>query len=234
MSRPLMLDGYGCAGLGADGWRDRFDVVILDNDRAALRHAERAGYAVVLGDAPTLLADRGFMRDFVFAHTSPPCQGHSATRELAKAQGRGQGRAIDLIPQTLDALRRLDIPWLIENVNRSPVRHMPGAVRLCGSSFGLRVERHRWFAPSPGLALVGTECDHAAAFDRDPITGKPRPWGVYGKRSDSIPAGGRTVPTAAMGHEVMGVARTVPWKYLCEGLPPAFTRYLAAQVVAAL
>lgn len=34
-----------------------------------------------------------------------------------------------------------------------------------------------------------------------------------------------------MGHEVMGIThRTVPWKYLCEGLPPAFTRHLARQV----
>lgn len=231
MTLPLMLDAYGCAGLGADGYRDHFEVVVLDNDRAALRHAEKAGYAVVHGDAPTLLRDRGFMRPFVFAHTSPPCQGHSSLRKLAIAQGKGQGRAVDLIPTTLEALSALDIPWVIENVNRSPVRHMPGAVRLCGSSFGLRVERHRWFAPSPGLVLTGTTCDHAGAFDRDPVTGKPRPWGVYGSHSDAIPSGGRTVTSAAMGHEVMGIThRTVPWKYLCEGLPPVFTSHLATQV----
>lgn len=235
MSRPLMLDAYGCAGLGADGYAEHFDVVVLDNETAPLRHAAKAGHHTVHGDAPTLLRDRGFMRQFVFAHTSPPCQGHSATRQLAIAQGKGVGRAVDLIPTTLAALSALDIPWIIENVNRSPVRHMPGAVRLCGSSFGLRAERHRWFAPSPGLDLVGTICDHAGAFDVDPISGKPRPWGVYGSKADAIPSGGRTVTSAAMGHEVMGIRhRTVPWKYLCEGLPPVFTRHLAEQVVAYL
>lgn len=231
MTRPLMLDAYGCAGLGADGYAECFDVVVLDIESAPLRHAAKAGYHVVRGDATVLLRDRGFMRQFVFAHTSPPCQGHSATRQLAIAQGKGTGRAVDLIPATHAALAALDIPWIIENVNRSPVRHMPGAVRLCGSSFGLRVERHRWFAPSPGLDLVGTRCDHAAAFDRDPRTGKPRPWGVYGSKADAIPSGGRTVPTAAMGHDVMGIThRVVPWKYLCEGLPPVFTRHLGRQV----
>jgi hypothetical protein len=227
-----MVDFFGCAGLGADGYAEHFDVVVVDTDGAALRHAAKAGHEVVKGDALALLRDRGFMRSFVFAHTSPPCQGHSATRQLAIAQGKGVGRSVDLIPATLDALRLLDIPWVIENVNRSPVRRMPGAVRLCGSSFGLRVERHRWFAPSPGLVLTGTVCDHGGAFDRDPITGKPRPWGVYGSKSDNIPSGGRTVTSAAMGHEVMGINhRAVPWKYLCEGLPPAFTAHLGQQVV---
>lgn len=231
MSRDLAVDLFGCAGLGAEGYATRFDVVVVDKDSAPLKHAAKAGFHTVQGDAIKLLNDRGFMRQFVFAHTSPPCQGHSALRMLANAQGKGTGRGVDLIPQTLAALRRLDIPWIVENVGRSPVRHMPGAVRLCGSSFGLRVERHRWFAPSPGLVLAGSVCDHAGAFDTDPRTGKPRPWGVYGTKSDAIPAGGRTVPTLEMGHAVMGVTtRTVPWKYLCEGLPPAYTAHLADQV----
>jgi DNA (cytosine-5)-methyltransferase 1 len=236
MTAPLMLDAYGCAGLAADGYRAAgFDVVVLDIDRAALRHAAKAGFYTVKGDAPTLLADPGFLRAFDFVHASPPCQGHSATRELAKAQGKGVGRAVDLIPQTLAALRRYDGPWIIENVNRSPVRHMDGAVRLCGSSFGLKVERHRWFAPSPGLCLEGSTCDHAGAFDRDRISGRPRPWGVYGTKGDAIPSGGRTVRTIEGGHYVMGVtSRRVPWKYLCEGLPPAYTRHLGGQVLAHL
>lgn len=234
MSKPLILDGYSCAGLGADGYAEHFEVVCLDNDKNALRHAAKAGHQTVLGDAPTLLRDRGFMRQFVFAHLSPPCQGHSATRELAKAQGKGVGRAVDLIPQTLDAMRLHDLPWVLENVNRSPVRHMPGAVRLCGSSFNLKVERHRWFAPSSGLTLTGTACQHAESFDLDEVTGKPRPWGVYGSKADKIPSGGRTVLTIQQGHEVMGIERRVPWSYLCEGLPPAYTSYLGAQVLNAL
>lgn len=34
------------------------------------------------------------------------------------------------------------------------------------------------------------------------------------------------------GREVMGVTRVVPWKYLCEGLPPDMTEYVARQVAA--
>jgi hypothetical protein len=178
------------------------------------------------------------MRDFLYAHGSPPCQGDSATRELAKAQAKAKGRpvptgrAVKLLEPTRRLMARLDIPWTIENVHRSPVRHWPGAVRLCGSSWGLKVERHRWFAPSPGLPLEGSVCDHAAAFDVDPVTGKPRPWGVYGSTADAIPSGGRTVRSIDHGHEAMGVShRRLPWTYLCEGLPVPYGRWIGSQVL---
>lgn len=232
MSRPLLLDAFACAGLAGDGYRAAgFDVVALDNDPKALKHNP---HHQVLGDALTLLSDRGFMRQFDAVHASPPCQVHSATRKLADAQGRGAGRAVDLLPQTVERLSRLDVPWIVENVERSPVRAMPGAVRLCGSSFGLKVQRHRWFAPSPDLHLIGLACKHDV-FDVDPISGKPRPWGVYYAKGDSIPSGGRTALTDDHAHEVMGVShRRLPWRFLCEGLPVQYTLWLGVTLRAHL
>jgi DNA (cytosine-5)-methyltransferase 1 len=226
-----LLDAFSCAGLGAEGYRRAgFEVVCLDLDHRPLKHARAAGFETVQGDAVKLLNDHGFMAQFDAVHASPPCQVHSATRALANAQGKGTGRGIDLIPQTLEALHRLDIPWILENVERSPVSKMPGAVRLCGSSFGLQVQRHRWFAPSADLTLLGTECFHGV-FAVDDATGRPRPWGVYGSLRDNIPSGGRTVQSIEHGHEVMGVTdRRVPWKYLCEGLPPAYTAWLGVSL----
>lgn len=232
LARPLMLDVCSCSGLGADGYTAAgWEVVCLDNDPKALAHNP---HHTVAGDALTLLADRGFMRQFAGVHASFPCQLFSATRQLAIAQGKGTGRAVDLLTPGMPLMHRLDVPWIVENVNRSPVRHMPGAVRLCGSSWGLKVERHRWFAPSPGLLLTGSVCDHRTAFDRDPVTGKPRPWGVYYAKGDSIPSGGRTCLTDEHGHQCMGVERRVPWPYLCEGLPPAYTEHLGRQMLTAL
>lgn len=232
MSPPLLLDACACAGVGGAGWaRAGFEVVALDNDPKALAHNPAAHK--VCGDVLTHLADPGFMRPFAGAVASFPCQGFSATRMLANAQGKGRGRAVDLLTPGLVLLRELSIPWVVENVERSPVRGMPGAVRLCGSSFGLKVQRHRWFAPSPGLTLAGTDCAHRAAFDRDPVTGKPRPWGVYYCMGDSIPKGGRTCATLEHAHECMGVTdRRVPWPLLCEGLPPAYTEHLGRQLMA--
>lgn len=140
--RPLLLDAFSCAGIGADGYvAAGWDVVCLDNDERALRHNP---HHVVHGDAMRLLNDGGFMAQFDAIHASPPCQLFSATRRLADAQGKGQGRAVDLLHPVIDLFDGLDTPYVIENVERSPLRRM-GAMRLCGSSFGLKVQRHRLF-----------------------------------------------------------------------------------------
>lgn len=226
--RPLLLDAFSCSGLGADGYVTAgFEVVCLDNDENALKHNP---HHVVCGDAMRLLNDPGFMAQFDAIHASPPCQLFSATRRLAVAQGKGTGRAVDLLSPVIDLFDGLDLPYVIENVERSPLKRM-GAVRLCGSSFGLKVQRHRLFLSN--FPLEGTACDHST-FDVDPLSGKPRPWGVYYAKGDSIPSGGRTCLTLEHGMECMGVTRRVPWKYLCEGLPPAMTEHVGTQLLAAL
>lgn len=242
MTRPLLLDLFSCAGLVADGYAlAGFDVVAVDNDPAALRHnphsQANADAMRVLAGEPFTTTDgtRWRLSDFDAVHASPPCQIHSATRKLADAQGRGQGRAVDLLGPTLDALAAVDVPWVVENVERSPLRAHPGVAKVCGSAFGLKVQRHRLFAPSPGLVLESTRCNHAGAFDRDPVTGKPRPWGVYYSKGDSIPSGGRTALTDDHAHEVMGVThRRLPWRFLCEGLPVPYGAWVGRQVLAAV
>lgn len=225
----VLLDACSCAGLGADGyaaagWR----VVCLDIDAKALRHNP---HETVRGDVLTLLADEGFMAQFDAVHASFPCQLFSATRKLAEAQGKGQGRAVDLLTPGLDLLRRWGGPYIVENVERSPLRDL-SHVRLCGSSWGLKVQRHRLFH-SNVAGLTGLPCDHST-FDIDPVSGKPRPWGVYYAKGDNIPSGGRTCLTLEHGMEAMGVEREVPWRYLCEGLPPVYTQHLGKQLMEVL
>jgi DNA (cytosine-5)-methyltransferase 1 len=228
--KPLLLDAFSCAGLGADGYADHFEVVCLDNDENALKHNP---HHVVHGDAMRLLNDPGFMGQFDAIHASPPCQGFSATRQLALAQGKGNGkRTVDLLTPVIDLFDGLGTPYVIENVERSPLRTMPGVVRLCGSSFGLKVQRHRLFLSNVDLG-PSPACDHSS-FEPDPVTGKPRPWGVYYAKGDNIPSGGRTCLSVEHGMECMGVARLVPWKYLCEGLPPVYTSWLGARLAAHL
>lgn len=233
---PLLLDAFSCAGVGAMGYRDAgFEVVCLDTDQKALRWAADAGFKTVCGDAMALLNDAGFMRQFDAVHASPPCQGFSATRELAKAQGKGNGkRTVDLLRPVIEDFRDLDTPWVIENVERSPLRGMEGVTRLCGSSFGLKVQRHRLFLSNVDMGPAPA-CDHAS-FERDPITGKPRPWGVYYAKGDSIPSGGRTCAGEDHAQECMGIGgdRFVPWPFLCEGLPPAYTRWLGERLYVAV
>ncbi len=229
--KPRLLDAFSCSGLGADGYAAAgWDVTCLDLDKNALKHNP---HDHIQGDALKYLADPGFLSEFDAVHASPPCQGYSATRNLANAQGKGQGRAINLIPEVVDLLEAWGGPYIIENVPRSPLSSFPGVVQLCGSSWGLKVQRHRLFAPGGGASLTGLACDHSV-FDKDPVTNKPRPWGVYYAKGDSIPHGGRTCLTLEHGMECMGVTREVPWKYLCEGLPPVMTEHLGKQLLEAL
>lgn len=118
-----------------------------------------------------------------------------------------------------------DAPEVVRIMAPRPGEHL---VRLCGSSFRLHVRRHRWFLAN--FPLRQPPCAHDT-FPIDPITGKPRPWGVYHVPSDNVPSGGRTARDAEHGRRVMGVYRTLPWDTLKEGFPPAYTAHIGADLV---
>lgn len=239
--RPLLLDAFSCAGVGADGYAEHFEIVCLDVDERALAMNP---HHVVCGDALRLLADDGFMAQFDVVHASTPCQAHSATRRLADAQRKGRGRAVDLLQPVTELLDRWGGPYVHENVERSPLERWPGVARCCGSSFGLVVQRHRLFAPGGGLALMSSQCDHST-FPLDDRTGKPRPWGVYYSMGDRIPSGGRTVDSWEAACDALGVdhdrlpyhvkgSKSAAWRYLCESIPPSFTSMIGSQIAGQL
>lgn len=208
-------DGYVAAGFD--------DVVGVD-----IQRQPDYPYLFVQADALEFLARNG--QHFDAIHASPPCQFVTRAQHLRTAQG-GRSSSGDLLTPTLAALReRWDhVPWVVENVENARAM-MPGAVRCCGSSFGLQVQRHRLFTSN--VPLVGTACAHET-FPLDPISGKPRPWGVYHVLNDQVPSGGRTVSTLEQGHEVMGVTRRYPWRTLKQGYPPAYAKHIGRQLIAA-
>lgn len=226
--RPRLLDLYACAGIGADGYvRAGARVTCVDTDARALAWCP---WETVQRDALEVLRDSKFLSQFNMIHASAPCQGFTAARELAKAQGKGDSaKTLDLLTPTLEILRDVKIPWVVENVPRSPLAQEEGTVQLCGSAFGLKVQRHRLFFSN--IPLKGVACDHVT-FDVDEVSGKPRPWGVYYALGDQIPSGGRTARDIDHAMQVMGVGRRVPWKYLKEGLPPAYTEHIGRQMIA--
>ena len=198
--------GYVAAG---------FDVVSVDihkrRDLPASPHFEH-----VTADALDYLNDVERLRAFDAIHASPPCQTHTALVELRKAQGKGTDK-LDLIPETRDGLEASGRPYVIENVPRSSVR--PDVI-LCGSSFGLKVRRHRWFETN--VPMFGLPCDHAR---------QGRPVGVYGSKGDDIPSGGSTARTLEEGREAMGID-WMSWSALVEAIPPAYTEFIGAQLLA--
>lgn len=184
-------------------------------------------------------------------HVSLPCQAITTAGHLRTAQG-GTSRFPDLLTPGLELLRRdwRNTAWIVENVddNRGQARRImaprPGEslIMLCGSMFGLEVQRHRLFLanfplrrPEPtGRGVYAQQGCRHDTFPPDPITGKPRPWGVWHVAGDNVPSGGRSARDAEHGRQVMGSHRSLPWETLKEGFPPAYASWVAADLVAHL
>ena len=197
--------GGASAGYAAAG----FEVHGVD-----LKHGKRYPYTYVRADVLDVLRDKNYLDQFDVIHASPPCQTHSITQHLRNAQGKTTSK-LDLIPQTRSALIESGKPYIIENVPGSPLIN---PIQLCGSSFGLKVRRHRLFESN--MALVGSVCDHKS---------QGRPIGVYGSLNDEIPKGGKTAATIDEARNAIGISWAI-WTELVEAIPPAYTKYLGGQL----
>lgn len=239
-----LADLYCCSGLGADGYAAVFGSQALHG--FDIEPQPLYPYAFTQADALALLADpSGPLSEFDAMHLSPPCQLFTTGGHLR----RGEARFGDLLTPTLDLLREHwnDTPWVVENVddNRRKVRRImepregEHRIILCATMFGLPMWRHRIFLanfplrqPEPtGKGVYGQMgCRHDLC-PPDPVTGKPRPWGVAHVPNDQVPSGGRTARDAEHGRQVMGSYRSLPWDRLKEGFPPAYASWVGADLL---
>lgn len=223
-----LLDLFCGAGVIADGYAGHFDTIRgLD-----IEPQPDYPFEFVECDALRFLDRHAFLGWHYDAyHASPPCQAHTRAGHLRTAQG-GESKYADMLTPTLVLIRRCPKPWVVENVPGAPFNPQPGEtlLMLCGSMFGLGVQRHRLFLSNVPLVAPGP-CRHNT-FEPDPITGRPRPWGVYHVPGDSIPKGGRTARDAEHGRQLMGVKRSISWQGLKEGVPPAYGEWIGRQLVA--
>ena len=205
-----LLDLFcGVGGASVGYARAGFEVTGVD-----LKHGKRYPYTYLRADVLDVLQDHKFIQQFDVIHASPPCQTHSITKHLRNAQGNTTSK-IDLIPETRAALIAADKPYIIENVPGSPLIN---PIQLCGSSFGLKVRRHRLFESN--MPLEGSVCNHKL---------QGRPVSVYGSLNDEIPKGGKTAATIDEARDAMGMPWAI-WTELVEAIPPAFTEYLGGQI----
>ena len=205
-----LLDLFCGAGGASAGYAQAgFEVHGVD-----LKHGKRYPFTYVRADVLDVLRDKNYLDQFDVIHASPPCQTHSITQHLRNAQGKTTSK-LDLIPETRAALIESGKPYIIENVPGSPLTN---PIQLCGSSFALKVRRHRLFESN--MALVGSICDHKS---------QGRPIGVYGSLNDEIPKGGKTAATIDEARNAMGISWAI-WTELVEAIPPAYTKYLGGQI----
>lgn len=186
------------------------DVVGVDANRQ-----RRYPFTFLRADALDVLNDTAFLDGFDAVHASPPCKSETPLRHRT-----GQ-EYTDYLTPTLEALRRLDKPWVVENVVSTT--KMPGSVILCGTQFRLGVgervlRRHRRF-------LSNIELDNPGPCF---CSGKPI-GGVYGNGSGGPQTRG-TKFTTEQAWQAMGI----DWmskRGIAQALPPAYTAWVGRQLL---
>lgn len=139
-----------CCGAGgaAMGLHRRFpeaEIVGVD-----IRPQPNYPFTFVQGDALEFDLS-GF--DFVWA--SPPCQAWSTAS--GRATGGTRRKHPELIEPMRQKLEASGLPWIMENVVGAP---LISPIRLCGSSFGLDVQRHRLFELGEFSIALTPPCAH--------------------------------------------------------------------------
>lgn len=216
--KPRLLDLFCCeGGAGMGYYRAGFEVVGVD-----IEPQPNYPFEFHQGDAIEYLREHG--HEFDAVHASPPCQAHSALKTSWNAREH-----LDLVPDTREALQDFDGPWVIENVEGAP---LIDPIRLCGSMFGLgipgfQLRRHRLFELSGDLFILTPHCQH-----NGPVVG------VYGDhlRSRGHWRKGADFPgqdKVKLASEAMG-ADWMSWHGLSQSIPPAYTEFIGAQMIAAL
>jgi len=209
MSRPKLLDLFcGGGGTGMGYHRSGFDVTGVD-----MKPQPKYPFRFIQADALDYVAQYGWMYNAI--HASPPCQTHSSITKTAKSEGNH----LDLIPVTRFWLQSLGLPYVIENVPgaRNSLRN---PLMLCGTMFGLYVQRHRLFE-SNILLIAPSHCNHTMKVAKH---GRPA------KRFEEY--------AAVTGHfsdvEYARIAMGIDWmgqKDLAQAIPPAYTEYIGKQLI---
>jgi DNA (cytosine-5)-methyltransferase 1 len=195
----------------------------------AAKGLQRAGFYVVGVDVrpqPRYSGDEFHQSDamsfpiegFGFVWASPPCQKYTRMNQgLLQSQGRGREHP-DLIAELRRKLRAAGVPYVIENVIGAPLEN---AVMLCGSSFGLMVQRHRLFEAN--FPLLTPSCaHHEYVADKPPLHqlyGRSKVVGCYGNgrgKGDDV----------SLWRRAMGIS-WMTRKELSQAIPPAYSEFIA-------
>jgi DNA (cytosine-5)-methyltransferase 1 len=201
---------------------------------------KRYRYEFIQADAMEILRDRAFLEQFAFIHASPPCQCYSVTKHLSKSNHP------DLVGPVRELLLATGKPYVIENVVGAPLIH---PVRLCGSSFGLDLRRHRLFESN--LLLRGRRCTHGwqtprfytTALRNGPRGGLSPVVSVSGNRTPPRKQPGRVQVVSGGGDRFEGGvyewrrAMEIDWMNrdeLAQAIPPAYTHFLGLQIASIL
>jgi len=253
VSRPKLLDvcccqGGVCVGYMRAGW----DVTGID---AAKKHRRYyPGQHFYATDGIDFIRRYGHEYDAI--HISPPCQWY--TRGNAKDRGKAT-KWERTIPTFREAVEATGLPYVLENVEDAGW-DMRDPVTLCGCMFDLKVRDYTCTAKTTGERIRHTDVGACnKSFGKDVHLQRPRlfetNWGLTaprvcdhsdhewvagaygGARRDKYEAkyvrkGGYVPPDKAVVKALLGIEHDMTWEGLFECIPPAYSAWIGAQMLA--
>jgi DNA (cytosine-5)-methyltransferase 1 len=229
--KPRLLDLFCGAGGAAMGYhRAGFEVVgvdIVEQPRYPFEFVQADALEFLRGNPPDWTL--GIGDDFDAIHASPPCQAFTQMSARWRGKGTKADEHVDLLTPTLELLRPLKIPWVVENVQGAK-HHMNATLTLHGGMFGLGVHRPRFFESN--ILLLAPKSRQTTS-----------PIGVYGTKPDGRTTyryrnngnyKGKSLIRAAKSieeaREVMGID-WMTWEEIREAIPPAYTELIGHQLL---
>jgi DNA (cytosine-5)-methyltransferase 1 len=222
-----VLDLFCCAGGAATGYaRAGYDVVGVDIDPQP-----HYPFPFIQLDALQVMRvlNRGlsvhgfYLDDFDLIHASPPCQLFTMYNNVKSIKESTSEKYLNLIPQTGNLLLSSGKPYVIENVMGAR-KILRNPIRLCGTSFGIPVRRHRLFELGGWTNVSASpSCDHGRFTERRFPGSSNRP---NGRTVCNI--GEYRVPLTVQ-KECMTVDWKVTLRELSEMVPPPITQWIGEQ-----
>jgi DNA (cytosine-5)-methyltransferase 1 len=204
--KPRLLDLFcGAGGAGMGYHRAGFEVVGVDL-------TDQPNYPFEFHQADAMTFDLG---GFDAVHASPPCQDHSVLNRGSHGTGW-------MLGATVERLSAAGVPWVVENVVGPKVTMGGYWFTLCGSSFGMRVRRHRRFGSSE--LVLSPPCRHAE---------QGRPFTIIGHGGGRLDSKHSMKPNAKDFWRYMDM----PWMEgkppygVAQAIPPAYTEFIGAQLL---
>ena len=127
---------------------------------------------------------------------------------------------MNLIPPIRGRFIATNRPFVIENVRQAPLH---ATLMLCGSMFGLKVIRHRYFEMSPDSLFSPFTCNHTLKIARQ----------GYAPLNDKE---GWCITRSAARFEGAGESMGIDWMQrdalqIAEAIPPAYTEFIGKYLI---
>jgi DNA (cytosine-5)-methyltransferase 1 len=207
-----LLDLFSGAGGAAMGYaRAGFVVTGVD-----IKRQPHYPFRFIHGDVFEVL-DRIDLTRFDAIHASPPCQRYTRG---ARQRGSVENHP-DLIDPVRQRLRAIGKPYVIENVELSPLIN---PILLCGVAFGLGVFRHRLFEMNWAHGLQTLDPRHPGHI------GDGRFYTVAGHTGYNSTRDGRIGGTADDWRRAMDI-KWMNCYELAEAIPPAYTQHIGESLM---